>query len=111
MSLRHLKSNYVDTIALQLDEDVYGASGDFNDREIRERLMQAIIKQCDLAPRTPRQYSADLPVLSLEETADLILGVWEYMDRMQIEAVFAGAALEKERHEAKLIELTKKLPL
>ena len=40
--MKHLESNYINTIALSLNEDVYGANGDLDDFEIKERLIENI---------------------------------------------------------------------
>jgi hypothetical protein len=40
--LKHLESDYIDDIALCLDEDVYGASGGLSEEEIFDRLIAKI---------------------------------------------------------------------
>jgi hypothetical protein len=74
MAIKHLESEYIDDIVLGLDEDVYGANGDFNEHEIKQRLIENIHR------RTDHQYafSGRMPVWAV---ADLIRSVWEYMDR------------------------------
>jgi hypothetical protein len=81
----HLKSDHIDKIALQLDEDVYGANGDLSDHQIRYRLMEAIIVQLGVLKPVMDVHT---PSLSLAQAADLILGVWrdkdrDYMNEMQ----------------------------
>jgi hypothetical protein len=39
LKVKHLESNYINTIALSLNEDVYSANGDLDDFEIKERLI------------------------------------------------------------------------
>ena len=77
----HLKSDYINDIALQLDEDVYGANGELDDQEIRDRLMETIIDQCN--------YPVDGRV-DVWQAANLILGVWKYKDRNLMNAIKEG---------------------
>jgi hypothetical protein len=70
-SLRHLKSDHVDLIALGLDEDVYGANGDLDDFEIKKRLVQRIHEATNC-------YEDAIPVWSV---ANLIYSVWADKDR------------------------------
>ncbi|WP_256806333.1 hypothetical protein [Bradyrhizobium sp. Bra64] len=91
MTLDHLESHYIDSIALSLDEDVYGANGELDDLEIRSRLMEKIVAQCnyhisghsgiyeDFISMSVKDYS-DKPALTLRQAASLILGVWRYKD-------------------------------
>jgi hypothetical protein len=47
MAIKHLESDHINDIALQLGEDVYGAYGDLDEFEIHEHLMQAIVEHCN----------------------------------------------------------------
>jgi hypothetical protein len=75
---KHLESNYIDTIALSLDEDVYGANGDLDELEIKQNLIEKIHAHTDY------QYVANgmMPVWA---AADLIRSVWEQKDRDCVE--------------------------
>jgi hypothetical protein len=66
---KHLVSNRIDLIALQLDNDVYGASGDWSEAQIRKRLMKSIAEQHGNDEWT------------LAQVADLVFGVWQHKDR------------------------------
>jgi hypothetical protein len=76
----HLKSNAINSIALQLDEDVYGASGDFDRAEIHQRLVEAIRAEINFL------YMESIPI---DMVADLMQSLWEYMDRKSLEALVA----------------------
>jgi hypothetical protein len=74
MTIKHLYSDYIDDIALGLDEDVYGANGDLDESQIKSRLIANIHR------RTDCQYAAN-DMMPVWAAADLIRSVWEYMDR------------------------------
>jgi hypothetical protein len=42
MTPKHLQLDFVDIIALGLDEDIYGANGDLSEIEIEKRLIENI---------------------------------------------------------------------
>jgi hypothetical protein len=72
---------YRDDIALSLEEDVYGASGEFNETQLRERLMQKIVEGCysKIYDGTGEMSVAEhefKPVITLCNAARMILGVW-----------------------------------
>jgi hypothetical protein len=70
--LEHLKSNHVCRLALQLDEDVYGAHGVLSDREIVERLAREI-GSSNAIVRDGK--------LSVTMAVNLIISVWKHKDR------------------------------
>jgi hypothetical protein len=96
--MKHLESDHIDTIALRLDEDMRGANGDLSKNEIHDRLMQAIVGQCnhhmsgvcdngideDFIPMSVEEH-AYRPALTLYQAASLILDVWEYKERQWLE--------------------------
>ena len=55
-------------------EDVYGASGDFTDKQIHERLIAKIHEE------TNHQYAAD-GMIPVAVVANLLMDVWAFMDR------------------------------
>jgi hypothetical protein len=77
-TIKHLSSDHINTIALSLSEDVYGANGDLHDVEITSRLIDHIHAATDYAYTD----SERIPVWI---AADLIQSVWEYMDRRYME--------------------------
>jgi hypothetical protein len=97
--------HYIDGIALQLSEDVHGASGDFDDLQIRTRLMEAIVARCnyhiyghsgiyeDFIQMSVEEH-ADKPALTLRQAANLIFGVWKYMEESEWRRVVAEIAAE-----------------
>src|SRR5262245_1156326 len=74
MTIKHLDCDHIDTIALCLDEDVYGANGDLSAAEIRRRLVENIHRE------TGHGY-AKTGMIPVETVASLIQGVWQYEDR------------------------------
>jgi hypothetical protein len=102
MTIKHLDGDYINPIAFQLDEDVYGANGDLDDLEVKSRLMEAIVSQCNyhIAGHSGLdgekfigmsvEEHASKPALTLSQAADLIFGVWAYKDCQYMEAVEAG---------------------
>jgi hypothetical protein len=69
-TIKHLAS---DRIALSLDEDVHGTSGDLDDKQIESRLIENIHIE------TNYQYVAD--GFPARVVAKLIRQVWEHKDR------------------------------
>jgi hypothetical protein len=47
MSIKHLQSDTINDIALSLNEDVYGSSGDLDECQIKERLIENIHASTD----------------------------------------------------------------
>lgn len=83
MTIKHLAHDTTNTIALGLNEDVYGASGDFNEDQIKQRLIENIHRVTDYQyAASPHAASGLIPVWRV---ADLIRSVWEYMDRHETE--------------------------
>jgi hypothetical protein len=74
MTMKHLKSNDIDLIALSLSEDVYGASGDFKESDIKPRLIEHIHRETDY-------HYATTGMMPVSVVADLIRSIWEFMDR------------------------------
>jgi hypothetical protein len=84
--------HYIDDIGLQLDEDCYGANGELDDQQIRERLMQKIVERCnynisghsgvyeDWKQMSVTEHEHQ-PAITLLQAASMILGVYEHMDR------------------------------
>jgi hypothetical protein len=94
--MKHLSSTAICRLALQLDEDVYG---DFDDIQIRHRLMEAIVSQCnyhleghsgtydeDFMPMSVEEH-ASKPALTLNQAARMIISVWESKDRDLMEII------------------------
>jgi hypothetical protein len=92
-------ADHIDSIAESLDEDIYGASGEFNDEQIRERLMQKIVERCNYhcggsgsEDEDPASMSIAIhefkPALSLSQAANLILGVWKHMAKQSVELLY-----------------------
>jgi hypothetical protein len=76
--LPHLKDKLISDIALQLDEDYYGANGDINEAQIRRRLMENICAAVDHSVSIEKhEYE---PSLSLWAVASLITQVWKHKD-------------------------------
>jgi hypothetical protein len=93
-----IKSNQIDEIALQLDEDVYG--GGMDDQQIRDHLMKTIVAQYHgVIPGTTDAMSVAVheyrPVLSLTQVADIIMGVWNHKDRECVVALKRSVARKK----------------
>jgi hypothetical protein len=96
-TLDHLSNSYRSELASQLDDDCYGASGDFDDQQIRDRLMEAIVERCnyhisghsgiyeDFVPMSVAEHKYK-PALTLSQAAGLIISVWRHKDRQVIEA-------------------------
>jgi hypothetical protein len=86
-AVKHLSSDHIDTIALDLDLDVYGANGDLDDGEIKKNLIENIHARTDYA-------YADTGLMPVWHVADLIRSVWEHKDRehkeLMAEAANAG---------------------
>jgi hypothetical protein len=88
MASNHLFSDYIDSIALQLWGDVYSASGDLTDCEIRQRLMPLIVRRCGF-PRDQDMISGvgndyeNRPLLTPWQVSGLVFDMWRYMDRMR----------------------------
>ena len=76
MTIKHLEYDYINTIALELSEDVHGANGDLDDQEIKRRLIEAIHDHTDYAYH-------DTGMMPVWRAADLIRSVWEYMDQLK----------------------------
>jgi hypothetical protein len=76
---QHLEVDIINQIALGLDEDVYGASGDLSECEIIARLIENIHQATN--------YQATNGTLPIGEVAQLVRGVWEYMDRQYTEVM------------------------
>jgi hypothetical protein len=98
-NLDHLgPSNYIDDIAMSLDEDMYGASGELSDEEIRNRLMESIVASCnyhisghsgigeDFIQMSVAKHEYE-PALTLSQVAGLILRVWKHGDRRCMDAM------------------------
>jgi hypothetical protein len=83
-TIKHLSSDIINNIALSLNEDVYGANGDLDTREIHERLITHIHHASDYAYAV----SGLVPVSAV---ADLIRSVWEYEDRKHMELLAQAA--------------------
>lgn len=77
MSIPHLETATINTIALNLDEDVYGANGDLTDEQINEHLIENIRDVTDY------QFGDLIPV---QIVANLIRRVWEHEDRKLMDA-------------------------
>jgi hypothetical protein len=96
MTIPHLDSDYINPLALQLAEDVYGSNGDLNDEEIMERLMEAVFNHTESSSR-----ETGVP---LRTVASLIRSVWEYMDRKYMDqlaktdSVTASYRVHGQRH-------------
>jgi hypothetical protein len=71
---KHLASDAPNWIAISLLEDVYGASGDFTDQQIHERLIAKIHEE------TNQQYVAT-GMIPVQVVANLIMDVWAFTDR------------------------------
>jgi hypothetical protein len=84
-TIKHLSSNYIDIIALSLDEDVYGANGDLDDVEIKRRLIENIHARTDYA-------YAESELMPVWHAADLIKSVWAYIDRKYMELLAEAEA-------------------
>jgi hypothetical protein len=74
MPIEHLTSDYIDDIALQLDEDVYCANGDLSDEQIFDRLIEAIHRNTDYR-------FVDSGMIPVRQVAYLLKHMWEYQDR------------------------------
>jgi hypothetical protein len=72
-----MNEKYIDTIALRLSEDVYGASGDLSEDEIFDRLIENIHMDTDYAYR-----DKGMPV---HLVASLLKSMWRYMDENEKE--------------------------
>jgi hypothetical protein len=105
--MKHLESDHINGIVLQLSEDFYGANGELDEFQIRDRLMEAIIERCnhhiaghsgmygeDFIGMSVEEH-AHKPAITLYQAAGLILGVWKDMDRdiMQMVAEWTPPAL------------------
>jgi hypothetical protein len=93
-----IKSNQIDELALQLDEDVYG--GGMDDQQIRDHVMKTIVAQFHgVVPGTsdPMSVAAHKyrPVLSLNWVAHIITGVWNHKDRECVIALKRSVARKK----------------
>jgi hypothetical protein len=92
----------INHLALSLDEDVYGAGAKFNDQQIRDRLMQSIVEQCNYSMPDHIGIGEYLnlmsaehkhkPAVTLWQAANLILGVWRHMDCRLKEALMEANA-------------------
>jgi hypothetical protein len=87
MTIKHLMSDDINTIALSLDEDIYGANGDLDDQEIAERLIENIHRATDYRYFT----GAMVPIGTV---ASLIRNVWEYKDRKYMNLICTNAERE-----------------
>jgi hypothetical protein len=79
MTIKHLKSDHIDPIALGLNMDVYDG---LSDTEIKARMIERI------NAATERRYEAG-QIIPVAVVADLIRSAWEYMDRQQMDAVIS----------------------
>jgi hypothetical protein len=86
MDLNHLRTGEIDSIALQLSEDVYGANGELDGMEVIKRLERTIAAECGL----PANQHAHSPAITLAECATLVFGVWCAMDRSRNDALIPG---------------------
>ena len=73
-TIKHLASEHIDDIALSLDEDVYGANGDLDELQIKERLIANIHAATDYA-------HVETGMIPIRRVASLIQSVWEHQDR------------------------------
>jgi hypothetical protein len=73
-TIKHLSFVTINEIAMSLNDDVYGASGDFTERQINERLISTIHHATDYA-------YANSGLVPVSAVARLIRSVWEYQDR------------------------------
>jgi hypothetical protein len=80
MTIRHLESDFINEIALGLDEDVYGANGDLDEVQITERVIENIH---DFTGDSYREAG----LIPVAHVARLIQSVWEYMDRKRLDEI------------------------
>jgi hypothetical protein len=90
MSIK-FSENYIDDIALQLDEDTSGANGELDTKQIRDRLMQSIVErsghsgiEMSIAEHEHK------PALTLSQASSLIMRVWLHKDRQVMEEVMSS---------------------
>jgi hypothetical protein len=80
MTIKHLESDTINDIALGLDEDIYGANGDLDQFQIRERIVE------NIHGATNHQYATS-GLVPVGTVAGLILSIWEYKDRQVMEEI------------------------
>ena len=92
-----IELDYYDSIASQLDEDVYGASSvELNEKQIFSRLMQSIVERCNHSIADHSGVNEDwiqititehehYPAVTLSQAANMILNVWKHKERQSLD--------------------------
>jgi hypothetical protein len=92
-------NNYIDSIGLSLDENMYGANGELSEEEVHALLMESIVETCNHYLAGPAGTGDDFipvsvaehefkPAVTLHHAASMIIRVWKHGDRKLMDMMF-----------------------